>query len=53
VSEYCDRGSLADLLAAGRHVPPDPSQRDAWALLCLLDIALGLHYLHGAGIVSC
>lgn len=27
-------------------------QRDAWTLLCLLDIALGLHYLHGAGIVS-
>lgn len=52
VCEFCDRGSLADLVATGK-LSPDPSQRDIWAVLCLLDIALGLEYLHSNSLVCC
>lgn len=41
----------SDVISARKHVPPDASQRDVWVLLTLLDIALGLHYLHGNGIL--
>lgn len=63
VCEYCDRGSLSDLLAGGKLVQMAVSasqsanpvvqaaHRDAWLLLCLLDIAQGLDYLHEATIV--
>jgi len=50
VCEFCDRGSLADLVATGK-LSPDPAQRDIWAVLCLLDIALGLEYLHSNSLV--
>ncbi|PRW58787.1 kinase isoform B [Chlorella sorokiniana] len=42
VLEYCDRGSLADALAECRKVA---------VLLCLLDVASGMSYLHSLGIV--
>ena len=63
VCEYCDRGSLSDLLSGGKlnqmamaaSQSSDPTtqaaHRDAWLLLCLLDIAQGLDYLHEATIV--
>lgn len=54
VLEWCDRGSLAEFITT-KKLPPtgsDPQQREAWILLCLLDIALGLNYLHSSGIVS-
>lgn len=63
VCEYCDRGSLSDLLAGGKLASmataaaqsSDPAiqaaHRDAWTLLCLMDIAQGLDYLHEATIV--
>lgn len=53
VMEYCDKGSLSDHLSAGR-LPPIATalrQREVHVVLCLLDIALGLNYLHSAGIV--
>ncbi|KAL4457609.1 hypothetical protein ABPG75_012474 [Micractinium tetrahymenae] len=51
ITELCDRGSLADLVHSGRMGGADPAQRDIWALLCLLDIALGLEYLHSNTII--
>lgn len=52
ITELCDRGSLAELVHGGRMGGVDPAQqRDAWLLLCLLDIALGLDYLHSNTIV--
>ncbi|PRW55899.1 kinase [Chlorella sorokiniana] len=50
VCEFCDRGSLADLVATGK-LSPDPAQRDIVAVLCLLDIALGLEYLHSNSLI--
>ncbi len=52
ITELCDRGSLADLVHAGRMGGADPAQRSIWVLLCLLDVALGLEYLHSNTIVS-
>lgn len=51
VSEFCDRGNLAELIAGGKLSPNDPSQRDIWVLLCLLDIAQGLDYLHSTTMI--
>lgn len=54
ISEYCDRGSLAEAVAPGsrlRPAGPDPVQHEVWTLLCGLDVALGLDYLHQATIV--
>ncbi|PSC72637.1 kinase [Micractinium conductrix] len=52
ITELCDRGSLAELVHGGRMGGVDPAQqRDAWLLLCLLDIALGLDYLHSNTII--
>lgn len=52
VAEFCDRGSLHSLLAGGRWGGGEAGQRHMWALLCLLDISMGLDYLHLAAIVS-
>lgn len=52
ITELCDRGSLADLVHSGRMGGADPAQRGIWVLLCLLDTALGLDYLHSNTIVS-
>ena len=52
ICEHCDRGSLADIIANGQLSPADPAQRSIWVVLCLLDIALGLDYLHSSTIVS-
>lgn len=38
ITELCDRGSLAGLIS-GSKLPGDPTQREIWVLLCLLDIA--------------
>ena len=52
ICEHCERGSLADVIANGQLSPADPAQRNVWVVLCLLDIALGLDYLHSSTIVS-
>jgi hypothetical protein len=38
VLEYCDRGSLAELIADTK-LASDAARREVWTLLCLLDIA--------------
>ena len=38
VLEYCDRGSLADLIADVK-LAGDAARREVWTLLCLLDVA--------------
>eukprot|EP00884_Botryococcus_braunii_P009548 jgi/Botrbrau1/18595/Bobra.0367s0037.1 len=51
VMEYCDRGSLLQVIRAGRFIKKDGS-RDLLAMYrCLLDIATGMDYLHAAGII--
>ncbi|KAL4423545.1 hypothetical protein ABPG77_006568 [Micractinium sp. CCAP 211/92] len=52
VSEMADKGSLADAIAAGTFRTGDPPALNMQAvLLCLLDIARGLEYLHDSGIL--
>ncbi|PRW58809.1 kinase [Chlorella sorokiniana] len=51
VLEYCDRGSLADALAERRLVGKDGRTHMVAVLLCLLDVASGMSYLHSLGIV--
>ena len=51
VSEYADRGSLADAVASSRFGPAGQGRDMASVLLCLLDVARGLEYLHASGIV--
>jgi serine/threonine protein kinase len=56
VSEYADRGSLADAIKRGQFKAADPAAGapvcDMPAvLLCLLDVARGLEYLHSCSIV--
>lgn len=53
ITELCDRGSLASLVHSRRMGSADPAHRSIWVLLCLLDVALGLEYLHSNTIVSC
>eukprot|EP00887_Chlorella_sp_A99_P007343 scaffold2.g7343.t1 len=53
VCEYADRGSLSDAVAAGRfRAGEGGGLRDMVSiLLCLLDVARGLEYLHSNGIL--
>ncbi|PRW56437.1 kinase [Chlorella sorokiniana] len=50
VSEYADRGSLADALRGGLLEGQDGRDMGA-TLLCLLDVARGLEFLHSCNIV--
>ncbi|PRW20989.1 kinase [Chlorella sorokiniana] len=56
VSEYADRGSLADAIKRGQLKATDPAAGARGCdmpavLLCLLDVARGLEYLHSCSIV--
>ncbi len=51
VLEYCDRGSLADLIADGK-LGGDAARHEVWALLCLLDIAQVMKE-HALGVTLC
>ncbi|KAI7840569.1 hypothetical protein COHA_005722 [Chlorella ohadii] len=52
VSEFADRGSLADAIKRGQFKTDDVLGCDMPAvLLCLLDVARGLEYLHSCSIV--
>ena len=43
----CCRGTLAEAITGGRFINPTTNQLDhVWVLLTLLDLALGLEYLH-------
>jgi len=53
VLEYMDRGTLDAAVAAGRFAPKGArgARDDAAVWACLKDVAAGLAYLHGLGIV--
>ncbi|KAL4434240.1 hypothetical protein ABPG75_000681 [Micractinium tetrahymenae] len=51
VSEFCERGTLADALANKMLLLPDGRPKMIPVYLCLLDIAAGMQYLHSLGIM--
>lgn len=51
VSEYCERGTLGDILAQKALKMPDGSPHMANIYLCLMDVATGMQYLHSLGVM--
>ena len=51
-AEFCDRGSLSDIVRSNRFRRKPDGEPDMPAILrCLIDVAAGMDYLHGANVV--
>lgn len=51
LSEYCDRGTLGDMLAEKKLLLPDGRPNLVNIYMCLLDVASGMQYLHDQGVM--
>jgi len=51
-AEFCDRGSLSDMVRASRFRRKPDAEPDLPAIIrCLIDVASGMDYLHSANVV--